>query len=108
MATDDFSASAGPIPGFVIGPACGSVTGPAFDTIAGPGLDFVAGFTPDSVTSFALGIVAGSVTLVIIDLTKVNYFYGKQVMAKNLTNSKLYIKSTIWIEGILFGETGKA
>ena len=108
IGTDDFSAPAGPALGSVTGPTPGSVAGPALDSITSPAPCSVAGPTPDSVTGPAPGVVAGRVAPVVIDLTKGNYFYGKQVMAKDLTSSKLYMKGTIWIRSIPFGETGEA
>ena len=108
MGIDDFSASTGPAPGFVTGPASGSVAGPAADSITSPAPGSVAGPAPDSVTGPALGVVADRVAPVVIDPTKGNYFYGKQVTAEDLTSSKLYMKGTIWIGGIPFSKTDKA
>ena len=56
----------------------------------------------------APGVIAGRVASMVIDPTKGNYFYEKQVTAEDLTSSKLYMKKTIWIGGIPFGETGEA
>ena len=108
MGTDDYFAPAGPTFGSVAGPASdfiissalGSVTGPAPDSVTGPTSGIIAGSTP--------GVVVSRIAFIVIDLTKGNYFYEKQVIAEDLTNSKLYMKETIWIEGIPFGEIGKA
>ena len=100
MGTDDFSAPTGLAPSSVTGPAPDSVTSPAPSSVAGP--------TPDSVTGPGPSVVAGRVAPVVIEPTKGNYFYGKQVMAEDLTSSKLYMKGTIWIGGIPFGETSEA
>ena len=124
MGTDNFSAPASPASSSVTGPASGSVAGPALGYGTGPAPSFVAGSTldsvtspasgsvvcptPDSVTSAAPSDVAGHVVLVVIDSTKGNYFYRKQVMTEDLTSFKLYMKGTIWIRGILFGKTSKA
>ena len=108
MGTDDFSAPAGPAPGSVTGPTPGSIAGPAPDSVTSPAPGSVAGPAPDSITGLAPGVVAGRIAPVVINPTKGNYFYGKQVMAEDLTSSKLYMKGTIWIGGIPFGETGKA
>ena len=108
MGTGNFSASAGPAFGSVTGPALGSVAGLAPDSVTSPALGSVAGSTSDSVTGPAPGVIAGRVAPVVIDPTKNNYFYGKQVMVEDLTSSKLYMKETIWIGGIRFGETGEA
>lgn len=94
----------------------GSITGPAIDSVAGPTFDSVISPTPDSIAGFALnfvigpvsGIITGRVTLLIIESTKSNYFYEKQVMAENLTSSKLFIKVIIWMKNILFGRTREA
>lgn len=99
MGIDDFSAPVDLIPDSIANPALGSITGPA------PGS--VAGSIPDSVIGPALGVVVGCIALVVIDPTKSNYFYGKQVTAEDLTSSKLYMKRTIWIGRILFDETGE-
>ena len=108
MSTDDFSAPASPSPGFVTGPTPGSIAGPAPDSVTSPAPGSVAGPAPDSVTGPAPSVVAGRVALVVIDPTKGNYFYGKQITVEDLTSSKLYMKGTIWIGGIPFGETGEA
>lgn len=60
---------------------------PTFNSITGP--------APGIVTSFSLKIVLRRVFFVIIDPTKSNYFYGKQVKAVDLTSFKVYIKRTI-------------
>lgn len=73
----------------------GSVTGSA------PG--FLAGFVFDSIISLAFGsitgpapsVIASYVILMVINTTKGNYFYEKQIMIEDLINSKLYIKKTI-------------
>ena len=108
MGTDDFSAPAGPSFDSVTGPAPGSVASPAPDSVTSPAPGSVASPVPDSVTCPAPGVVAGRVAPVVINPTKGNYFYGKQVTAEDLTSSKRYMKGTIWIGGIPFGETGKA
>ena len=108
IGTDDFSAPAGLAPGSVTVPAPGSIAGPAPDSVTSPAPGSVAGPAPDSVIGLAPGVVAGRVAPVVINPTKSNYFYGKQVTVKNLTSSKLYMKGTIWIKGIPFGETGEA
>ena len=108
MGTDDFFAPAGPSLGSITGPTPGSVAGPAPDSVTSPAPGSVAGPAPDSVTSPAPGVVAGRVAPVMINPTKGNYFYRKQVTAEDLTSSKLYMKGTIWIGGIPFGETGEA
>lgn len=90
--------------------------GSAFNSVIGPAPSFVVGPAPDSVTNFALnpitglipGVVAVRIPFVMIDPKKSYYFYEKQVMVKNLTSYKLYMKGTIWIRGILFGEISKA
>ena len=108
MSTDNFSASAGPISGFVTSLAPGSIAGPVPDSVTSLAPGSIAGPAPDSVTSPAPGIIAGRVTPVVIDSTKGNYFYGKQVTAEDLTSFKLYMKRTIWIGGIPCGETCEA
>ena len=108
MGTDDFSAPASLASSSVTGLAPGSVASPALDFITCLIPGSVACPTLDSVIGPAPGVIAGHVALVVIDSTKSNYFYGKQFTAENLTSSKLYMKRTIWIEGIPFGKTGKA
>ena len=108
IGTNDFSTPAGPTPGSVIGFTSGSVAGPAPDSVTNPAPGFVAGPAPDSVTIPVPGVVAGCVIPVVIDPTKGNYFYAKQVTAEDFTSSKLYLKGTIWIGGIPFGKTGEA
>ena len=95
MGTDNFSAPAGPASGSVIGPAPGSVAGPAPDSVTSPAPGFIASPAPDSVTGPAPCIVASCIAPVVINSTKSNYFYGKQITAKDLTSSKLYMKGTI-------------
>ena len=95
MGTNDFSAPTGTAPGFVTGPSLGSVAGLAFNSITSPAPGSVAGPAPDSITGPAFNVVAGRVAPVVIDPTKSNYFYGKQVTAEDLTSSKLYMKGTI-------------
>lgn len=92
MGIDDFSTLAGSAPGLVKSLAS----------------SFVASLALDSVTGPALGVVANCVTLIMIESTKSNYFYKKQITIEDLTSFKLYIKKTILIEKILFGETDEA
>lgn len=117
--TDDSSVSAGPTPGSVPGPAPGFVADLAPKFVASPAPGFVAGpalgsindstpgsindSAPSSVIISALGAVAGRVALVVVD-SKTSFFYGKQVIAEEYTNSKLYTKGRIWIRGIPFGK----
>ena len=108
MGTNDFSAPAGPTFGSITGPAPSSVAGSASDFVKNPAPDSIARPALNFIIGPALGVVAGCVTFVVINPTKDNYFYGKQVTADDLTSSKLYIKRTIWIRGILFGETSEA
>ena len=116
IGTDHFSTLADPAPGSVTNLAPGSVTGstpgsvasPAPDSIISPAPGSVAGPAPDSITNLAPGVVASRVTPVVIDSTKDNYFYGKQVTAEDLISSKPYMKGIIWIRDILFDETSKA
>ena len=75
---------------FVIGSISGFVAGPTFDSIP------------------VASVIPSHIAYVVIDSTKDNYFYRKQVMTKDLTNFKLYIKNIIQIRGILFGEISKA
>ena len=84
----------------------------AFISITDPASRFIIrstlGFTADPVFDFVIGlvfsVVAGCITFVVINPTKDNYFYKKSIMAEDFTNSKQYIKGTIWIERILFSE----
>ena len=108
IGTNDFSAPADPAPGFVTDPALGSIARPAPDSVTSLASGSITGPAPDSVTDPAPDVIAGRVALVVIDSTKGNYFYGKQVTTEDFTSSKLYMKGTIWIRGIPFGETGKA
>ena len=100
MDTNNSFVPAGPAHDFVKGPAPCSVASSASDSITGPTHGFVADLATDFVTSPAPGIVASRVAPIMIDLIKSNYFYRKQVMAEDLTSSKLYMKRTIWIKGI--------
>ena len=104
---DDFSSPAGPTSSSVIGPTLGSIAGPTLDSVISPASGSVADPAPNFVTGPAPAIVTSHIAPVVIDLTKSNYFYEKQVMAENLTSSKLYMKRTIWIGAIPFRETGK-
>ena len=108
ISIDNFFAPAGPALSSVTGPTPGSIAGLAPDSVTSPASGSVAGPAPDSVTGPAFGVVADRVAPMVIDPTKGNYFYGKQVTAEDLTSSKLYMKEIIWIGGILFSETGKA
>lgn len=84
---DDFFASAGPAFGSVTSPAPGSIIGPTLDSFTDSSLGSIAGPTP--------GVIAARIAHVVIDLNKSNYFYKNQIMAQDLTNSKLYIKEII-------------
>ena len=108
MGTDDWSVTAGHALGSITGLALGFVAGPAPDFVTNPASGSVTGPALDAVTGPAPGIIAGRIAFVEIDISKGNYFYGKQVTAEDLTSSKLYMKGTIWIRGIPFGETSEA
>lgn len=77
MGTNDFYVPAGLKSGFITGSISGFVAGSAFGSIPIP------------------GIIPSRVTYMVIDSTKGNYFYRKQVITKNLTNFKLNIKNII-------------
>ena len=105
IGTDNFFAPVGPVLGSITSPAPGSIAGLAPDSVTSLAFCSVAGPAPDFVTSPASSVIVGRIALLVIDPIKGNYFYGKQVMVKDLTSFKLYIKGTIWIGGIPFGET---
>lgn len=77
MSNDDFYALAVFASGFVTNPASGSV----------------ASFVSNSI--LASDIIANRIAFVLIDPTKDNYFYKKEIKVKDLTSFKLYMKETI-------------
>lgn len=104
IGTNDSSISTGLAPISVASPAFGSIAGPmpGFATVPAPSSvnNIILGY----VTVPTLGAITGHIVFVIMD-PKTTFFYGKQVTAEDYTSSKLYMKKTIWIGGILFGRT---
>lgn len=79
----------------------GSALGPAPGSVLGPALMFDIGLIPSTVTIPVFGVITDPVAFVVIN-PYIMFYYGKVIIAKDLTSSKLYIKRTIWIERILF------
>lgn len=102
-----FSAPASSALGSVISPALSFVTGFAPSSADDYALGSVADSAPDLITFSAPDIVSSRIALVLIDPIKSNFFYGKQVTIEDFRSSKLYMKKTIWIRQILFGEKAK-
>ena len=107
LGTDDLFRPVYPTFNSVTGPAPCFVIGSTSDFVIGPISSSIAGLALNSVTSYAPGIVVNRISLVVIVPTKSNYFYGKQVTAKDLIISKLYMNGTICIQKISFCETSK-
>lgn len=57
-----------------------------------PVLNFVATVTSDFVTFFAFSVIVSCIICVIINFTKDNLFYKKQIIVKNLLILKYIIK----------------
>lgn len=112
MRTNNFSVFADFTPDFVVDSALGFIVGPvsnsiiisAYGSVTGLALSSVNNSAFGSITISAFNAIASSVVLVIINF-KTTFFYGKPVIAEDYSNSKLYIKETILIKAILFGET---
>ena len=98
MGIDDFFAPVNPIPSSVTGPTPSSVAGPAPDSVTGPAPGCIPGPTRNPVIGSAPGIVTGRVAPVMINPTKGNYFYGKQVIAKEFTSTNYIWKERSRLE----------
>lgn len=69
-----------------------AATTPGF--IVGFAFDSIASLVVDAIINFALGTVDSHISFVVIDPNNF-FYYGKVIMAKNFTISKLYIKRSI-------------
>lgn len=70
------------------------LAGPALSPTLSLASAFNVGFVSGAMTFPAPDAVVGSVALVVINLDTM-FFYGKTIMAEDLTSSKLYIKRII-------------
>lgn len=88
-------------------PATSSIIDLSINFFINFSLSYFADSTAKFRTFFILEVIADRIAFPIIDFTKNNFSYRKLLIAKDLTNCKLYIKKAIRIKKIWFSKMVK-